>query len=335
MRVCILGAGGLGSVVGGYLARVGVDVTLIGRPAHVAAIRQNGLQITGARGEFCIRDHLTAVSRPQEAEGSFDYLILVVKGKDSETALQEADMLRGRTQAVFSLQNSIVKDEILRRWIGPEKVIGAMTIEGAVLAEPGHVHNHMTIPITAYFGELDGAITPRVEQITTAFQQAGLGSRAVENIVQVEWEKLTQIAAASGWSVTTLAAVPDLTFADGMQVREGAEHYVQLSKEVLSVYKALGYTPQNFFAPVSRLKEMDALGFEDAVTFLMEFGRKLREQGMRARTSMHEDVLRRRKTEVDFILKPFLEKAEAFGIDIPTVRAAYRTIKTQDHYLTA
>ncbi|MGH7963734.1 MAG: ketopantoate reductase family protein [Candidatus Binatia bacterium] len=50
---------------------------------------------------------------------------------------------------------------------------------------------------------------------------------------------------------------------------------------------------------------------------------------------MHDDVLRRRKTEVDFILKPFLDKAEMLGIDIPTVKAAYRTIKTQDQYLTA
>jgi 2-dehydropantoate 2-reductase len=308
-------------------------VTLIGRPAHVQAIREKGLHITGARGEFHIQEHLTAVSHPQEATGSFDYLILVVKGKDSETALQEADSLRPRIQAVFSLQNSIVKDDVLRRWIGPDKVIGAMTIEGATLVDPGHIHNHMTIPVTAYFGEIDGAITPRVEQITAAFQQAGLGSRAVENIVQVEWEKLTQIATASGWSVTTLAAIPDLTFVDGMQVREGAEHYVQLSKELLSVYKALGYTPQNFFAPVSRLKEVDALGFEEAVAVLMEFGRKLREQGMRARTSMHDDVLRRRKTEVDFILKPFLEKAETLGLNIPTVKAAYRTIKTLDHYL--
>ncbi|MGH7963733.1 MAG: ketopantoate reductase family protein [Candidatus Binatia bacterium] len=254
MRVCILGAGGLGSVVGGYLARVGIDVILIGRPAHVEAIRRHGLHITGVRGEFHIQDHLTAVSSPQEAEGSFNYLILVVKGKDSQTALQEANGLRARTQAALSLQNSVVKDDILRRWIGPGKVLGAMTTEGATLVEPGHVHNHMTIPNTAYFGELNGPITPRVEKLTAAFQQAGLQSQATENIVQVEWEKLTQIATASGWSVMTLAAVPDLTFVDGLQVREGAEHYVQLSKELLSVYKGLGYTPQNFFAPISRLK---------------------------------------------------------------------------------
>ncbi len=54
MRICILGAGGLGSVLGGYLAQAGVDVTLIGRPAHMPAIAQSGLRISGIRGEFVI-----------------------------------------------------------------------------------------------------------------------------------------------------------------------------------------------------------------------------------------------------------------------------------------
>ena len=50
MRWCILGAGGLGSVIGGYLAKAGEEVTLIGRPAHMQAIRERGLRITGLRG---------------------------------------------------------------------------------------------------------------------------------------------------------------------------------------------------------------------------------------------------------------------------------------------
>jgi 2-dehydropantoate 2-reductase len=335
MRICILGAGGLGSLIGGYLARTGVDVTLIGRPAHVEAIRRHGLQISGIRGEYVVREHLTAVTHPREAEGKFDYLILLVKGKDTHTALQQAEPLRERVASVLSLQNSVEKDAILARWCGSDKVLGAMTIEGATLLEPGRVRNHVTTPTTAYFGEVDGRLTPRVEALTAAFQQAGLGSKAVTNIVQVEWEKLTQIATASGWSVTTLAALPDLTFADGWTVREGAEHYVQLGKELLSVYKALGYTPQNFFAPLSRLKELDALDFAAAVAMIQEMGHAMRTQGTRARTSMHEDVLRRRKTEVEEIFKPFVEKGAAFGLALPTVTAVYRIIRTLDHYLAA
>ncbi|MEY2405533.1 MAG: 2-dehydropantoate 2-reductase, partial [Acidimicrobiaceae bacterium] len=60
MNICILGAGGLGSVIGGRLAETGVDVTLVARPAHVDAITRDGLRITGARGESIVTDHLRA-----------------------------------------------------------------------------------------------------------------------------------------------------------------------------------------------------------------------------------------------------------------------------------
>ena len=55
MRICVLGAGGLGSVVGGYLAQSGVDVVLIGRAAHVDQIRQKGYVLRGAVGKCVSR----------------------------------------------------------------------------------------------------------------------------------------------------------------------------------------------------------------------------------------------------------------------------------------
>jgi 2-dehydropantoate 2-reductase len=334
MRVLIMGAGGLGSVVGGYLAHTGVDVTLVARPAHAQAIREKGLKITGVRGEFLIKDNLIAIDDPTQAQGEFDYFALMTKAKDSETALKQCDPLKDRIHCVFSFQNAMGKEEILARWIGREKVIGAATIEGATLMEPGVCINPLTTPTTAYFGELDGKITPRVETITDAFNKAGFGTKAVSNIMQVLWEKLVQIGNASGWSVTTLAALDSLYFADGLCVREGAEHYVQIAKELLSIYRGLGFTPQNFFAPMSRLKEMDAMSFEEAVQAMMAQGKELKEKGLvRGRTSMHEDVLRRKKTEVDYIIKPFLEQSKALNIPIPTVTAVYRIIKTIDTYL--
>jgi len=335
MRICILGAGGLGSVIGGYLAQAGVDVTLIGRPAHMQAIAQRGLRISGIRGECVIKDHLTPFTHPREAEGAFDYLILLVKGKDNQQALQDAAVLTGRVSTVLSLQNGVGKNDILEQWVGADKVIGASTIEGGTLVEPGYVRNTLTTPTTAYFGERDGSSSRRVQELTTAFNRAGLGAQAVANITQVEWEKLLQIATASGWSVTTLAGVSRLTFADGVAVREGAEHYVQLATELLALYKALGYTPQDFYAPLSRFRHFESWSFTEAVEQVMEMGRRLQAQGMTGRTSMHEDVLRGRKTEVDFILKPFVEKAETLGIASPTVRAVYRISKTVDQYLAA
>ncbi|MEL0082153.1 MAG: 2-dehydropantoate 2-reductase, partial [Gammaproteobacteria bacterium] len=102
MRICVLGAGALGSLTGGYLAEAGFDVTLVGRQAHVDAINRGGLQFVGRRGEFTVRDHLTAVTHADQVTGEFDYLILLVKSKDTAATLAGADCLKNRVKCVFS-----------------------------------------------------------------------------------------------------------------------------------------------------------------------------------------------------------------------------------------
>lgn len=331
MRFVILGAGGLGSVIGGYLAKAGEDVTLICRPAHAEAINSNGLKISGVRGDHLVRENLTAVTSPDEAAGEFDHLIILVKGKDTETALAQAEGLKTRCKNVCSLQNGIGKEERLRAWAGRDKVVGASTIEGGTLHEPGVVSNPLTTPITAWFGELDGGTSPRTDALAEAFTRSGLVARSVPNIMQVLWEKLVQIGTASGWSVSTLGL--RLYFQDGLLVRQGAEHYVALAKDMLRVYGAMGYTPQNFYAPMSQFKELNELDFEAGVAMMMKLGERLQQQGMRGRTSMHEDVIRGKKTEVDFLLKPFLDKAAELGLAVPVLETVYRIVKAQDAYL--
>ncbi len=332
MRYVILGAGGLGSVVGGYLAHTGQQVTFIGRQAHMDAIARNGLRITGPKGDFCIRDNLTLATHPDQVKGDFDYLILCVKGKDMETTLRDAQGLVQRVGTVLTLQNGIDKEPRLQAWSGAGKVIGASTMEGATLVAPGECINPFTGPATAYFGELDGRMTPRVEELARAFTAAMMSAKAVSNIQQVTWEKLLQIGLASGWSVSNLAG-GDLYFVDGITRREGAESYLQIATEMLSVYKGLGYQPQDFYTPMTQFRDLDAATFEEGVQILLTWGKKLKAEGMKGRTSMHVDLKRGRKLEVDEIIKPFLDKAKELRLSIPTVVAAYRTIKILDHYL--
>jgi len=333
MRVVVLGAGGLGSVVGGYLADAGAEVTLIGRPAHMTAIQRDGLRITGRRGEMHVTSGLTAVTSPDEAEGEFDYLILAVKAKDSEGALDEASGLRDSVATALSLQNTVEKDHRLADWLGADRVLGASTIEGGTLVGPGAVNNHVSPTVTAYFGERDGSTTPRLTALTEAFNAAGMSSRAVDCIEQVQWEKLAQIGVAASWSVTALGAIPESSFFEGMAVPEGAEYFVTLAKEFLSVYRAKGYEPQSFYAPISRLKEIDAMSFEEAVTMLIGEGKALAKTKV-GRPSMYEDLLRRQKTEVDYMFPPYIAAAEELGLDVPTLRTAFLIIKTIDHFLT-
>ena len=335
MRLVVLGAGGLGSVIGGYLAEAGVDVTLICRQAHADAINANGLSIVGQRGEHLVNKNITACANADEAEGHFDYMMLAVKSKDTHTALAGAASLIDRVDTFFSVQNNLVKEAQLADWCGDStKVMGASTIEGGYLVAPGEVNNHMTVDCTAYFGELDGTISPRVEAIVEVFNKGGLPTKAVTYIQQVLWEKLTQIANASTYAVSTLAGNTELDFVHGLVVREGAEHYVAIARELLSVYTAQGYEPQNFYAPISRLKQIYAIKEDnEAVETMLAMGKQLQDSGYKGTTSMHDDVLRGRKTEADDIIKPFIDKAAELGLQVPTITACYRIIKVLDAYL--
>ena len=159
MHVCILGAGGLGSLVGARLAQSGVAVTLVGREAHVDAIRRNGLCVEGIRGPSLVRDHLHAVTDPAQVPGTIDYLLLTVKTSDTAATLAGAEVLGATSPAVLSLQNSVTKDRLLAEWIGERNVIGASTTESATLIAPGRVRHTGTAPTAFYFGE---ARRPRI-----------------------------------------------------------------------------------------------------------------------------------------------------------------------------
>src|SRR5260370_1189987 len=177
MRICILGAGGLGSVIGGCLAESGNQVTLIALPAHVDAIRAKGLRLTGIRGDRIVNEHLCVADRPSAAVGEFDYLLLLVKSKDTASTLADATGLRDRVPVAFSLQNTVRKEADLSAWLGPDRVLGASTTEAGVLVEPGVVRHVATAPTACYFGEPAGGSSPRVDAFVAAFNGAGIASK--------------------------------------------------------------------------------------------------------------------------------------------------------------
>jgi 2-dehydropantoate 2-reductase len=334
VRVCILGAGGLGSVLGGWLAASGVDVTLVGRPAHMDAIRRGGLRVTGIRGDRTITERIEAVSSPDATDGEFDYVVLLVKAKDTDAALAEGESLRRRCRSALSLQNAVGKEERLQAWVGADRVIGASTTEAGTMVGPGHVRHTATAPTTAYFGELDGRPSDRVAALVDAFSSAGFASAETDQIDHVEWEKFLQIAIVGAWSVSTMGGLGG-SMAEALAIRPAAEHYVQIATELLGVYRAMGYAPQDFFAPYSRFRRLAELTFADAVDDMMTLGATMRAGGVIGRPSLHDDLLRGRTTEVEVILAPFLDEADRHSCPVPTARAAYRVIKVLEEWLVS
>jgi 2-dehydropantoate 2-reductase len=328
MHVVVLGAGGLGCVIGARLAEAGVDVTLVARPHHVEAIARDGLRVSGIRGDSVVRDGLRAVSDSDDVESAVDYLLLTTKTRDTASALAANDGLRDVTACALSLQNAVTKDDALAAWMGRDRVIGATTTEAGTLVGPGTVRHTATAPTAFYFGELDGAMSPRVERLVDVFTRAGMGAQATSDIQQAEWEKLLQISVVSGFAASTLGFKEGTAFAHGIAVEPGAEHYVAIARELLAVYCAMGYEPQDFFAPYAQFRALATKSIADAVRDTLALGAQMVEAGILGRPSLHEDLIHGRRTEVEDSLGVFLAEADRLGVAVPTARGAYRVIKT-------
>ena len=311
-------------------AESGVRVSLVGRAAHVAAIRRNGLRVEGISGERTVGANLHAYEAIDDVPGHIDWLALLVKTRDTTSALDAAAVHAARIGGAFSLQNSVTKDRTLAASLGAMRVIGASTTEAGVLLAPGEVRHTASAPTAFYFGELHAnwEMTGRIGELVAAFTQAGLAARATDCIDQVEWEKLLQISAVAGFCASTLGFMPDASFGHALAVRSGAEHYVQLVTELLAVYRALGYEPQDFYAPFATFRRAATCAFDDAVADAMALGSTMVANGVGGRPSLHEDLLRHRPTELDDCIGEYLRAADRLGVPTPTLRGAHRVIST-------
>ena len=120
MKIVILGAGALGTVLGAHLARAGEDVTLIARGQRAAYLQEHGATITGLV-DFTVP--VRVVTDPPQVHDA-DVLIVTVKTYDMESALASVKHLD--VGSVLSIQNGVLKNEQLAQTFGWEKVLGAM-----------------------------------------------------------------------------------------------------------------------------------------------------------------------------------------------------------------
>jgi 2-dehydropantoate 2-reductase len=317
VRTVIVGAGGLGSVVGGYLAKAGFPVTLVGRPTHVEAIRATGLEIAGADGRHLIRE-IEATDNPKAVTAA-ELLILCVKTYDTDQALKGVAHLSGRIRCALSLQNGVLKDKALGAVFGPESVIGATTMVGATLQGPGKVL--YTAPSITYVGEFDRRETERVKAVADMLSKAGLKARIASDIRSATWCKLNYILPSAGLSVLTR-----LEFHRVLKNPMLATLFVELTRECAQLAKAHGIPLDDFPGfDVRRLCEAPLL---DAIASVQEDGRKMEEAGViHVKISMLQDVERGKRTEVEETIGYVVREAARLQIPVPKIDLVYRLVK--------
>ncbi|KAA9405419.1 ketopantoate reductase family protein [Haloarcula sp. CBA1131] len=200
MDIVVVGAGSLGSLVGGLLAREH-DVTLVGREPHAGSVSENGLSVVGTE-EFRVRPG-AQTTIPQRA----DLALVTVKAYD--TAAVAADLADCTLDACLSLQNGMGNEERLAAELDCPVLAGTCSY-GARLREPG------TVAFTGrgdiVLGDRNGGRSATADDVGAAFRAAGIETTVVADMPTRLWEKLAVNAGIN--AVTALARVANGALAD-------------------------------------------------------------------------------------------------------------------------
>lgn len=294
----------MGSVYAGLLADAGNEVWVVDTwEEHVAAIRENGLSITGASGDRTVRVGAT-ISAAEV--GEVDLVVIATKAMDIHEAALSARLLLGRTTVVLPIQNGLGSPEIAAEVLGSDAVghehviVGVAGGFGASVVAPGVIH-HAGMELLR-LGELHGPATPRLEWIADVWRAAGFNVKTYDDAAALVWEKLVCNVCFSG-----TCAVLGVTIGEVMDDPNAWSVASQCAVEAHQVALALGV----------------ALPFDDPVEHVRAFGSRI----PGARPSLLIDLETGRRTEIDVINGAIPRVAATVGATAPVNSAVTALVK--------
>lgn len=296
MKILVMGAGGVGGLYGGRLAHAGCDVTFVARGAHLAAMREHGLLIeSAAHGDVLVKP--VQVTDDPATAGTPDVILFAVKLWDTEAVARALKPIVGPHTAVLSLQNGVVKDDILRTVFGEQALLGGVAYVGTHIARPGVIHQVGNIQ-RLVFGEYDGKKSTRSEALLAALLKAGIQAELSGDIRRTLWEKYTFLVGLSGTTAamrTTLGAVRE-----SPQTRAFLH---DLMTETVAVGRALGVNLPADYAD-------DRLKFADSLPATMD-------------SSLHHDLKNGNRLEVEWLAGGVVQLGKKVGVATPCNRAVW------------
>jgi 2-dehydropantoate 2-reductase len=333
MRIAIVGAGAVGSYVGGYLARDGHDLVLVDPwPAHVEAMNANGLRLEGMSDAECFTARVRAMHvtdvQALARSGPVDMAFVCMKSYDTAWATHLIRDYLAPGGFVVSLQNCINEDTIAGI-VGWGKTVGCIAAKISVeLTGPAHVKRGVPKgkgDEVFRVGEVHGRVTPRVERIATMLASVD-GARVTTNLWGERWTKLVAnamrngICAASGMTANACDREP---VTRRLAIRVAGEAVRIGLAQGFDVEKINGRPPEQW---VQALDGSNAL--VSAMEQEMEASCATRSEAFIP--SMAQDVNKGRRTEVDYINGHVVARGEELGIEAPAnagLTAAVRRVE--------
>ena len=303
--IVIWGAGAMGGSIGSWLFRAGHDVVFVDSDeAHVEAIQERGLRITGPIGEFTVSAPCVL---PREVRSDLGTVLPCVKAHHTESALDVLAPLLCTDGFIVSVQNGL-NERVVADRVGVARTVGCFVNFGADVTEPGIVMrgNHGACVV----GELDGTVGVRIRSVHEVMRGFEPGALLTRNI----WGYLRgKLAYGSMLFATALA---DASIAEVLADVKHRPALIGLAREAMAVAARHGVEPEPFdgFHPgafTTRATKRDAHASLDQ---LVAFNRR----SAKSRSGVRRDLaIPKRKTEVDAQIAPIAALGKALGVEVP------------------
>jgi 2-dehydropantoate 2-reductase len=318
MRIGIIGAGAIGSVVGGLLTKAGHDVTLIDQwPDHVEAMKKVGLRLSGTCGEHLIPVKALHIHEAQSIGEPFDAVFIAVKSYDTDWATHLGVSYLKPGGVVVDFQNGI-NDERVAAVAGKERTLGCVITISAGMYEAGHAMRTDRGTVGFKIGEHDGADTRRARDMVAAMN-AVAPTRLTTNLWGERWSKL-----AVNCMANPLAGLSGLGSAEVRTEREPSLIAIHVAAEVILVGRAAGYEVEPIYS-ITAQRFVDAAqgrGLEE-VRADMAADARSRTGG---RPSMLQDVMKGRRTEIDHLNGYVVAQGKRLGVATPFNEAVVEAV---------
>jgi 2-dehydropantoate 2-reductase len=322
-RIAIVGAGALGGYVGGSLAHLGHDVTLIDPwPEHVETIRSRGLELDGLTQEekFTAKPKILHVTEVQGlAKSPVDIAMVAMKSYDTLWATALIAPYLSEQGFVVSLQNCM-NEETIAGVVGWGRTVGAVaSLISVDLYEAGRIRRTIAKGGDKHtifrIGEPHGRITPRVEELVEWFR--GIDSaKATTNLWGERWSKLVQNSMGNG-----VTAATGLTSGACLSDPKIRRFQIALAGEAIRVGQALGYQLEKIRGAEPAVYVRATDGDTDSLKQLEALLIPKAGANPRAdiqRPSMAQDILKGRRTEIDAMNGYIARKAAEVGVPAPS-----------------
>ncbi len=297
MDIAIIGTGGVGGYFGAKLARAGNRVTFMARGKHLEAMQANGLVVKSIAGDFTV-NNFRATNSIGEI-GQVDLVLVCVKAWQVKEVRNELKSILHPQSIVIPLQNGVLAADELIEVIDQQHVVGGLCRIISKIEAPG-VINHFGVTPTIVFGELDGSISHRLQQIKHVFDEADIKTQVSANIQAEIWKKFISIC------VSGLLAITRTNYGELRELPATRQMMIDLFDEVYLLAQRMGINIETDF--VAR-----------TVSFIDSFPPD-------TTSSLTRDVWEGKPSEIEYQNGTVVRLGQIHGVETPTNKFVYNCI---------